>query len=105
MKNFQNDKKTKAGGLPPLPISDKTLNLNNTSVSNQLATNLLAITDYPKTKVELRNDLGIMHPTARTQELRDAGHEIHTIRVVAHTLNGNRHKSVANYVLRGTNHV
>lgn len=104
MKNFHDHQKTKAAGLPPLTASDRTLNPNNTSASNQRAITLLAITNSPKTTVELRHDFGIMHPAARIQELRDSGHEIDTIRIETYTPDGIRHKAVANYVLRGMHH-
>lgn len=101
MKNFQDAQKTKAAGLQPLTASDKTLNPNNTSSSNQRAITLLAITNSPKTTVELRHDFGIMHPAARIQELRDRGHQIDTLRITEMTPDGIKHKAVAKYVLKG----
>jgi hypothetical protein len=104
MNHFQDDQKTKAAGLPPLTASGKTLNPNNTSACNQRAITLLAITNSPKSTIELRHDFGIMHPAARIQELRDMGHQIHTVRINEMTPDGIKHKAVAKYELRGVHH-
>ena len=98
---FQDDHKTKAAGLPPLTALSKTLNPHNTGVTNQRAITLLAITDAPKSTIELRHDFGIMHPAARIQELRDMGHQIATVRITEMTPDGIKHQAVAKYVLRG----
>ncbi len=104
MSNYQDNQKTKAAGLPPLTALDKTLNLNDTSATNQRAITLLAITDAPKSTIELRHEFGIMHPAARIQELRDMGNEIDTIRITEMTPDGIKHKAVAKYVLKGVHH-
>lgn len=101
MTDFQDDQKTKAAGLPPVTALRNTLNPHNTSSSNQRAITLSAITNAPKSTIELRHDFGIMHPAARIQELREMGHEIVTIRVTDVTPDGIKHKAVAKYVLRG----
>lgn len=104
MKHFQDDQKTKAVGLPPLTASSVTLNPHNTSACNQRAITLFAITDSPKSTIELRHYFGIMHPAARIQELRDMGHKIDTVRISEMTPDGIKHKAVAKYVLRGVHH-
>lgn len=101
MTHFQDDQKTKAAGLPPLTALSNTLNPNNTSTSNQRAITLSAITNAPKSTIELRHEFGIMHPAARIQELRDMGHVIDTVRITEMTPDGIKHKAVAKYVLRG----
>jgi len=104
MNQFQDDQKIKAAGLPPLTASGNTLNPNNTSASNQRAITLFAITNSPKSTIQLRHEFGIMHPAARIQELRDMGNEIDTIRIAEMTPDGIKHKAVAKYVLKGGNH-
>lgn len=104
MNNFQDEQKTKAAGLPPLTALGKTLNPNNTSANNQRAITLLAITDSPKSTIDLRHGFGIMHPAARIQELRDMGHEIDTVRIAEMTPDGIKHKAVAKYVMKGVHH-
>ncbi len=49
---------------------------------------------------EGRNELGVMHPAARVQELRDAGHDIVTVRTWHTDATGRRHR-VARYHWRG----
>lgn len=101
MTHFQDGQKTKAVELPPLTALSKTLNPNDTSTCNQRAITLSAITNAPKSTIELLHEFGIMHPAARVQELRDMGHEIDTVRVTEVTPDGIKHKAVAKYVLRG----
>lgn len=92
--------KTKAAGLHTLTASHKPLNLNDTSIPNQHAIVMAALTNSPKTTIELRHDYGVMMPAARVRELRLAGHHIVTVRVVSYTPDGIKHHSVAKYVLR-----
>jgi len=101
MTDFEDDKKTKTAGLPPLTALSKTMSTHNTSTSNQRAITLSAISSTPKSTIELRHEFGIMHPAARTQELRDIEHEIVTVRVTEMTPDGIKHTAVAKYVLRG----
>lgn len=95
--------KTKAAELDALTASSKTRNPNNTSADNQRAIVLAALQDGPKTTIELRHDYGVMMPAARVRELRLAGHNIITIRVVSYTPDGIKHHSIAKYVLRAKN--
>ena len=104
MNHFEDDKKTKAAGLPPFTALSKTLNPHNRSAINQRAITLSAISDSPKSTIELRHAFGIMHPAARIQELRDIGHQIDTVRITEMTPDGIKHKAVAKYVLRGAHH-
>jgi len=98
------DKKTKAAGLHTLTASEVPLNPNNTSIDNQHAIVLAALKEGPKTTIDLRHDFGVMMPAARVRELRLAGHEIDTVRVVSYTPDGIKHHSVAKYVLVGDSH-
>lgn len=93
------DNKIKAVGLHTQTASNKTLNANNTSIDNQHAIVLAALQDSPKTTIELRHDYGVMMPAARVRELRLAGHNIVTVRVVSYTPDGIKHHSIAKYVL------
>lgn len=93
------NQKIKAAGLDTLTASESTLNPNNTSIDNQHAIVLAALKDGPKTTIELRHDYGVMMPAARVRELRLAGHNIVTVRVVSYTPDGIKHHSIAKYVL------
>jgi hypothetical protein len=104
MKIFDEIKKTKVAGLPTQTTFSKTLNPNNTSSTNQRAITLLAIQNSPKTTVELRHELGIMMPAARVHELRALGYSIETIKVTSITPDGIKHKAVAMYVYKGSDH-
>lgn len=104
MKPIDETQKTKAAGLPTQTTFSKTLNMNDTSTSNQRAITLLAIQNSPKTTVELRHDFGIMHPAARIQELRDFGYKIGTVRITSMTPDGVKHKAFAKYVYGGAGH-
>lgn len=96
--------KIKVAGLTTQTPFSKTLNLNNTSTNNQRVITLLAIQDAPKTTVELRHELGIMMPAARVHELRALGYSIETIKVTSITPDGIKHKAVAMYVYKGSDH-
>ncbi|WP_366759873.1 helix-turn-helix domain-containing protein [uncultured Thiodictyon sp.] len=50
--------------------------------------------------LEGRNELGIMHPAARVQELRDSGYRIDTVWTHQTDTTGRRHR-VARYHWRG----
>lgn len=76
----------------------------NTSAFNQRLIVLHALQQGPKTTVELRHQLGIMHPAARIQELRGSGFIINTIRTVSFTPDGIKHRAVAKYVYGGKHH-
>lgn len=91
--------KTKAAGLHTLTASNKSLNPNNTSITNQHAIVIAALRESPKTTIELRHDYGVMMPAARVRELRLTGHNIVTVRVVSYTPDGIKHHSIAKYVL------
>lgn len=91
--------KIKAAGLHTLTASNKSLNPNNTSITNQHAIVIAALRESPKTTIELRHDYGVMMPASRVRELRLAGHNIVTVRVVSNTPDGIKHHSIAKYVL------
>lgn len=93
------NQKNKAAGLHTLTASNKSLNANDTSIDNQHAIVLAALLDSPKTTIELRHDYGVMMPAARVRELRLAGHNIVTVRVMSYTPDGIKHHSIAKYVL------
>lgn len=59
---------------------DSTANLNKTQSRAVQRTHLLQwfLHHQRITTLQARNDLGIMHPAARIQELRGAGHDIAT---------------------------
>lgn len=78
----------------------KTLNPNNTSLSNQRAIVLSALKTGAKTTIELRYKYGIMQPAPRILELRRRGHNILSMRVTCYTPDGIKHRAVAKYVLR-----
>lgn len=52
------------------------------------------------TTLEARNQLGVMHPAARVQELRESGHRIITVWTRQRDTTGRRHR-VARYHWRG----
>ena len=91
--------KNKAVELDTQTASSKTLHPHNTSVSNQRAIILEALTESPKTTVELRHNYGIMQPAPRVLELKQRGHNITSLRVNCYTPDGIKHHSVAKYVL------
>lgn len=96
--------KNKAVRAGTQAASGKTLHPHNTSLSNQRAIILEALTESPKTTVELRHDYGIMQPAPRILELKQRGHNIASLRVDSCTPDGVKHKAVALYVLRGADH-
>ncbi|WP_426664079.1 helix-turn-helix domain-containing protein [Rhodanobacter aciditrophus] len=51
--------------------------------------------------ITARRDLNVMHPAMRIKELREAGHNIQTVRVEQHDDQGRKHRKVALYVLHG----
>jgi len=75
-----------------------------TSVNNQHQTILSALTDSPKSTIDLRHGYGIMQPAPRIKELRDMGYKIDTVRIDEHTPDNINHKGVAKYVLLGISH-
>ena len=67
--------------------------------SNNVQTQRAVLLDYLQkfgriNTVEARQNLDVMHPAARIQELREAGNNI-----VTHRRHVNDHKKVAEYVL------
>lgn len=50
------------------------------------------------TTIQARDELNVMHPAARIQELRDAGHQIETIWTASTNTQGHVHRN-ARYVL------
>lgn len=92
-------KKEKAeGGATPTALV-KHFDKNNTSTSNQHAIILAALQTGPKTSIQLREEYGVMVPSARIVELRRKGHGIDNEKVVAQTNNGVWHKRIAKYFL------
>ena len=103
MKKFDDDQQKKGAVSDTAPSeSNKPLNANNTTASNQHAIILQALKIAPQTTISLRHDLGIMQPAPRIFELRGLGHDIHTEMVRVETPDNISHKGVAKYVLRNT---
>ena len=88
-----------AGAAIPTALNSETLDLKNTSVSNQQKIILAALEESAKTTLDLRNDYGIVNVAARISELRVAGYVIFTVRTDCYSPDGNKHKRVAKYVL------
>ncbi|MES1987811.1 MAG: helix-turn-helix domain-containing protein [Pseudomonadota bacterium] len=77
----------------------ETIDLKNTTISNQQQIILNALKKSPKTTIELRNNYGIINVGARMAELRTKGYTIFTMRVDCFTPDGIKHKRVAKYFL------
>lgn len=73
--------------------------VNNTSSKSQCARLLKRLQQSRITTFEARSELNIMHPSARIQELKAAGHDIHTQELDAYDNNGCKHPRVAHYTL------
>lgn len=73
--------------------------ITNTSTSAQRARILAHLQIGPLTTVEARDELNVMHPAARIQELREAGYPIRTHQRPVVDGHGRTHKSVAVYYL------
>ena len=84
------------------PRQESSLNKHNViSITAQQARILNAGEDVgPQgmSTINLREDLDIMHPAGRVQELREAGHRIETIRTTVNNAQGHKHRC-ARYVL------
>ena len=73
---------------------------NSTQVQRQRI--LLWLQSQPLTTLQARQELDVMHPTARVQEIRQHGHHIETIQVKDLSPSGKFHR-VARYVLNHSN--
>lgn len=73
--------------------------VNNTSCPAQRARILERLKNGPLTTLEAAEELNVLRAPARIHELRDAGHNILTYRIVAHDGNGRRHPRIGKYVL------
>ena len=71
---------------------------------NQRARLLERLQSSAVTTVQARLELDVMHPAARVQELREAGHNIVTYRETINTGKG-KHHCVAKYILLSTAYV
>lgn len=86
-----------AGPLPACP--ENVIDLLNTSADAQRQRVLALLLERPRSTFELRDDHNVMMPAARVKELREAGHEIATIRRKLPDREGRTHPGVAVYVL------
>lgn len=91
--------KNKAAGLNTQTASKKPLNRHDTSLANQQAIVLRALQKEGQTTATLRNDYGVMHPSARIQELKEKGYRIDTVYMTVTTPDGVEHHGVAKYYL------
>lgn len=94
-----NIKKKKAAGAATPTALVKHFDPHDTSAPNQHAIILAALQTGPKTSIQLREEYGVMAPSARIVELRRKGHGIDNKKVVAQTNNGVWHKRIAKYFL------
>lgn len=70
----------------------------DTSASSQRSTILKHLKEHGSlTTLQCREDLGIMHPAARVNELRGAGHKIVTYWTTSEDRTGTKHRE-ARYV-------
>jgi hypothetical protein len=74
-----------------------TTNQFPTDSNQQRARLLLWLQTSPLTTIQARQELDIMHPAARIQELREAGHNIITNWIASDT--GKAKHRIARYVL------
>lgn len=84
--------------------SPKKTHLDNTSTSAQRARLLERLHLGPVDTITARSELNIMMPAARIKELREAGHQIKTLRLTRTDDHGRTHRGVALYYI-GTNPV
>lgn len=68
------------------------------SVGAQRVRLLEALSRSAVTTLDARSQLDVLHPAARVKELREAGHDIRTVRVIQQSVNGALH-SVAKYIM------
>jgi hypothetical protein len=74
--------------------------VNDTSLGAQRQRLLSHLRHDSIDTITARRELNIMHPAMRVKELREAGHNIATIRVDRHDTEGRKHRQVALYVLQ-----
>lgn len=94
---FEN-KHRRLGGRPQ---SSTKVEVGNTSSCAQRQRLLNHLRRDSIDTITARRELNIMHPAMRVKELREAGHNIATIRVDRHDTEGRKHRQVALYVLQG----
>jgi len=99
MKKNKGTHKNKAAGLHARTAPKKPLNAHDISLANQQAIVLSALRKEGQTTASLRHEYGVMHPSARVQELKEIGHRIDTLYGTVATPDGIKHKRVAQYVL------
>lgn len=75
--------------------------ITDTSAANQRARLLERLQIGPIDTVTARAELNVLHPAARVQELREAGHHIVTHRSRLEDAQGHSHAGVAVYYLGG----
>ena len=73
-------------------------NFSGNDVHSQRMRLLARLHEANVSTTEARSKLDIMHPAARVQELREAGHVIHTVRIAEPTAS-HRIRHIARYVL------
>lgn len=74
--------------------------ITDTSAANQRARLLERLQIGPIDTVTARAELNVLHPAARVQELREAGHLISTHRQTIHDDQGRPHRGCALYLMR-----
>ncbi|PHR11560.1 MAG: hypothetical protein COA41_20115 [Sphingopyxis sp.] len=77
--------------------SPKTHNLNNTSANGQRARLLKRL--EPEDTFIARDEMNLMMPAVRFEELRNAGHNIKTQRVIKADQHRRTHRGVTRYYL------
>ena len=76
-------------------------NIDDTSASSQRVRLLERLQLGPVDTITARTELNVLHPAARVQELREAGHHIVTHRSRLEDAQGPSHAGVAVYYLGG----
>ena len=76
-------------------------NIDDTSASSQRVRLLERLQRGPVDTITARTELNVLHPAARVQELREAGHHIVTHRSRLEDAQGHSHAGVAVYYLGG----
>ena len=75
-------------------------NIDDTSASSQRVRLLERLQLGPVDTITARVELNVLHPAARVQELREAGHLISTHRQTIHDDQGRPHRGCALYYMR-----
>jgi hypothetical protein len=75
-------------------------NIDDTSASSQRVRLLERLQLGPVDTITARVELNVLHPAARVQELREAGHLISTHRQTIHDDQGRPHRGCALYFMR-----